>query len=159
MLTKQDYIESLQHEYRVIRHLFEQIPVNAMDYRPSDKQRSMHELLAYIGSITGSMMYALSHNGEWSNMKERMDSITPENFVEKISEDEKYVIETFNFFTDEDFAKELDVFRMGVNAPIRKYLNDMTKILVGYKMQLFLYIKASGNYSIGTSNLWGGFSM
>ncbi len=160
MLTKQDYIESLQHEFRVIRHLFEQAPTGMWDYRPTEKQRSTRELLAYLATIGGNMMNALVDDGKWSDdYTAQIESITPENFIEKIIENEQWVIESFNKLTDEDLVKEIDLFGMKVMAPKRKYLGDLVKVLVAYKMQLFLYIKSSGNQNIGTSDLWGGFSM
>lgn len=160
MLTKQDYIESLQHEFRIIRHLFEKIPTGTWDYRPTEKQRSTRELLAYVASISGSMMQALLNDGKWGDdYDDRAKSVTPENFIEKITAEEKLVIDLFNTFTDEDLEKELDLFGMNMMWTKRKYLNDIIKLLVAYKMQLFLYIKSSGNQNIGTSDLWAGVSM
>lgn len=157
MLSRSEYIESMQNEFRIIRHLFEQIPENSFDFKFSDKQRSTRELLAYIATITGGMLTALSNNGQWAETK--INSVTPENFIEILNEDEQNSIEMVNAFSEDDLNKELDLFRMGQMRPIKSYMNDAIKILVAYKMQLFLQIKASGNQNIGTSNLWGGFSM
>lgn len=157
MLNRSEYIQSMQHEFKVIRHLFEQIPENSFDFKFSDKQRSTRELLAYIATITGSILSALSNDGQWGETK--MSSVTPENFIGMLNEDEKKSIELVNAFSEDDLNKELDLFRMGQMRPIKSYMNDAIKILVAYKMQLFLQIKASGNQNIGTSNLWGGFSM
>ena len=59
--------------------------------------------------------------------------------------------------TDADFAASIDLFGRGQPQPRKAWLFELIlKNLVGYKMQLFLYIKASGNQDIGTADVWRG---
>ncbi len=71
----------------------------------------------------------------------------------------QYLSIIFVAFTDEELAVVINLYGMG-DKPKATYLVEcLLKWAAAYKMQLFLYIKSSGNSSIGTSNLWGGMDM
>ena len=58
---------------------------------------------------------------------------------------------------DRQMDEPIDLFGRGGAMPRKAWLLEtFLKNLVGYKMQLFLYIKASGNSGIGTPELWRG---
>ena len=102
MITKEKYLKAVHNEYRIIRHLFEKIPQDGHKYRPSDKQRSTLELLSYLTVIGSSMMHSLLNDGKWpEDYTERMQSVTMENFLEKIDEEERRVADNFSKFTPE----------------------------------------------------------
>ena len=61
--------------------------------------------------------------------------------------------------TDEELAKVINLYGMGDKTKGVYLVENLLKWLAAYKMQLFLYVKANGNASIGTSNLWGGVDM
>jgi hypothetical protein len=86
--------------------------------------------------------------------KDTSDPVTFENFIAKMDEQAALVAEKVSALTDEDFKKESTLF--GNTAPLSMHLLNVMKMTTAYKMQLFLYIKASGNSTIGTSNVWGG---
>ena len=48
VLTKEELIQSLQNEIRILLHLAGKIDPSKLDYRPSAKQRSTLELLQYL---------------------------------------------------------------------------------------------------------------
>jgi hypothetical protein len=48
MLTKQEFLGRLQHEVRILLHLFSRVDSAALEYRPTPKQRSLQELLQYL---------------------------------------------------------------------------------------------------------------
>ena len=45
VLSKSEFISSLQDEVRILLHLASKIDRSTLDYRPTPKQRSMLELL------------------------------------------------------------------------------------------------------------------
>ena len=47
MLSRHDILDSLLREIQITRHLFGKVPEGAMDFRPSEGQRSTLELLRY----------------------------------------------------------------------------------------------------------------
>jgi hypothetical protein len=72
----------------------------------------------------------------------------------KMDEQTKFAKKAIIALTDEDLKKESTIFGSTLSLPM--FLLQTLKSATAYKMQLFLYIKASGNSDIGTSNLWGG---
>ena len=88
-----------------------------------------------------------------------MVDTTIENFPSKMDEQLvlwKQMMETFD---DAELEKIINIYMMGDMTKGRYLVENLLKWLAAYKMQLFLYIKASGNTSLGTSNLWGGMDM
>lgn len=159
MITKEKYLAAVHNEFRIIKHLITKIPAAGHDYRPSEKQRSTLELLAYLSAIGSSMMTSLL-TGTWpEDYQARIESVTIENVSEKIDEEEAKIAELFPRFTDAMMDESVDLFGMGFPETKSEYLLDLLQILSAYKMQLFLYAKASGNHDIGTSNAWGGRDM
>jgi hypothetical protein len=67
--------------------------------------------------------------------------------------------EAFAAIPESAFAEEVDLWgtsRMQTRSDA--FVQLLLKGFAAYKMQLFLYIKASGNAKIGTSDLWQGVS-
>ena len=48
VLTKEELIDKLQHEVRILLHLISKVDPAKLDYRPTPKQRSLLELLQYF---------------------------------------------------------------------------------------------------------------
>ncbi len=161
MYTKQNLSESLQFEFRVLRHLFTKIPEGAMGYKPTDAQRTTLELLQYL-SIVAPAAVEVVYTGDTKKFMPYVEiakTVTAENFLETLDKHEKLTIELLEKFTDENLAETINIFNMGEKTKGVYLVETILKWIVAYKMQLFLYAKAAGNSSIGTSNLWGGFDM
>lgn len=158
MLSKQQYVDSLVHELNVIKHLATKVTPEMLDYRPSEKQRSMMELMQYLGHFisTGFKVYMAGDSNVFFEHAKASESVTRENFIDMIDGQIGFVKEIIPTFSDEDLAKESTVF--GFTAPLAVNLLGVLKWAAAYKMQFFLYIKANG-VNIGTANVWGGFDM
>ena len=159
MITKEQYIQSLVREIDIIKHLAEKINSGKLDYRPTEKQRSTLELLQYMGQsiITSITANIAGDQNKYTELSKAKDYVTFDNFISKMDEQASFVRETISSLSEDDFKKEYTIF--GFKAPLSVHLLQVLKSVTAYKMQLFLYIKASGNSSIGTSNLWGGVDM
>ena len=161
MYTKEDLKLSLAHEFNVVRHLFTKIPEGKFDYKPTEKQRTTLELLQYLSIAVPAAVAVVSAGDSkaFHPYVERSKTVTSENFIEIFSQGEKEAIDVIDAFTPEQLLEKINIFMMGDMTKGVYLVETSLKWIVAYKMQLFLYIKASGNTSIGTSNLWGGMDM
>lgn len=159
MITKEQYLKSLVHEINVIQHLADKVEVSMLDYRPTEGQRSMLELLQYLGSMfhTSVSAYIAGDQALYMELSKNKDSVTFENFISKMEEQKKFVEEKVSALTEEDMTRESTIW--GTTAPLAMQLLGVLKNAVAYKMQLFLYIKSCGKRDINTSNLWAGRDM
>ncbi len=159
MITKEQYLQSLLKEIDIIKHLAEKIDRAKLEYRPTEKQRSTLELLQYIGQMVTTAVngYIAGDQQVYIDGMKAKDSVTFENFISKMDEQAEFAKEKMGALTEEDMMKESTIF--GNSRSLAMHLLQVLKSVTAYKMQLFLYIKASGNSSIGTSNLWGGHDM
>ncbi len=161
MYTKQNLIDSIKNEHRIIVHLFEKIPAGTFDYKLTEKQRTTLELLQYLSMVTPATIEAVA-KGDTSHFMPFVEigkTVTPENFLEVFNKHLAEAVATLESMTEEDLGTVINLFRMGDMTKGVYLVETILKWLPAYKMQLFLYIKASGNTAIGTSNVWGGFDM
>lgn len=152
-------MKSLSTEMTIIRHLYTKITPEMMEYRPHEKQRSMLELMNYLGHIfdnAASMIIAGSSDG-YKELFENAPKVTFENFDSIMDAQDKLVTAKIEAMTDGDLSSEVEIFYRKDSRAM--HLLNILKWATAYKMQLFLYIKANGNHDISTSNLWGGMDM
>jgi len=156
MITKEQYIQSLVREMEIIKHLYTKIDAGKLDYKPTEKQRTTLELLQYLGQFahTGISAYIAGSQEKFMELAANKDLVTYENFPSKIDEQIKFIEEAVGALSEEDMKRESTIW--GNTSTLAMQLLGALKNAVAYKMQLFLYIKACGNSSIGTSNLWAG---
>jgi hypothetical protein len=156
MITKEQYLKSVLKEIDIIKHLSEKVTKEMLDYRPTAKQRSTLELLQYLGHVTHTSVsaYIAGDQNVYLELMKNAEAVTFENFASKMDDQAKFVEEKVSTLTEEDMKRESTIW--GTTAPLSMQLLGVLKNLVAYKMQLFLYIKANGVESIGTSNLWAG---
>lgn len=154
MYTKESFIKSLSNEVRIIKHLATKIPEGALDYRPTPGQRSTLELLKYLSTAGSGMMKAVLHNDTkvLADFEEFRNSVTLENFNEKMDVQEKEMKEMFAQFKEEDYVKEVDFYG---KALVSEHMINILRTFSAYRMQLFLYIKSNG-VQLGTMNVWAG---
>jgi hypothetical protein len=158
MITKEQLAASMVHECNVSIHLFSKLPLAAFGYRPSVGQRTTEELLRYLAmcGIAGTRSMAEGNWKIFSEYTERVKPMTSEEFPAAMARQRDELTAFFVQADDELLAKEAGVpggGKMPLDAAI---MNGPLKWLTGYRMQLFLYAKATGA-EIGTSNAWGGF--
>ncbi len=161
MYTKQNFIDSVVNDARIIKHLAEKFSVENADFRPTPSQRSVEELLQYL-SYVGSTTAGVILDGDMSvygPASETAKSVIIENFATAMdTEVEKFkaVMEKFN---DENLQGEVNMYGQGQKTRAVYLIDTILKWYAAYKLQLFMYLKMLGNDKIGTSNLWGGMDM
>jgi hypothetical protein len=120
----------------------------------------MLELLKYLSALTPAtieMVYTAEPKAFMDIQKIATESVTAENFIEKLDEGVTSAMVTLDKFTDEDLSTVVNIFGMGDKTKGVYLVDTLVKWIAAYKLQLFLYIKSSGNTDIGTTNAWGGF--
>ncbi len=161
MYTKQHLIDSITNEFRIIKHLAEKIPTDTEGYKPTEGQLTTLELLQYLSCVFVNGTHVI-YEGTTDAYKTAPLSGTDtkmQNFAQKMDEELVTWKEMMNKFDDAELAKVINIYGMGEMTKGQYLVENLLKWVAAYKTQLFLYIKSSGNTSLGTSNLWGGMDM
>jgi len=158
MYNKQNLIDTVTSEFKILKHLAGKIPAGTLGYKPTETQRSTLELLQYLsGAISASVKVTLTNDSTlFKSLMEHTKETTLENFSSKMDEQEKEFKMTMEKFTNEELAKVINMYGRGEKTKGVHLVESLLRTIAAYKMQLFLYIKSSGNTSINSSNLWGG---
>ncbi len=160
MITKQEFVDNILFELDILKHLATKIDPAKLSYKPTEVQRTTLELMQYLSHWPSTAVLVAREGGfdpytEPSNKSLEVDS--PEKFIEALDREKKLVVDYMATITDQMMEEGIDLFKNGFPQKRSLILTNMLlKMLPAYKMQLFLYIKASGNLNIGTSNLWMG---
>jgi hypothetical protein len=159
VLTKSELIAALQDEVRVLLHLAGKADRSKLDYRPTPKQRSTAELLKYL-SMMGPTLLKDAKAGAWDEAgwaaaeKAAQAQSLDQALATIASHADRYAALLADV-SDADLRAEVDIF--GEKTSRGAFL--VKWVLSGcaaYRMQLFLYLKASGREELNTMNLWSG---
>ncbi len=159
MITKQQFIDSCLKEVRIYKHLYGKIVPGTMDFRPTEKQRTLKELLQFLMHAFAFEVKGIEVGtiGDFAAGAKEAALVSPELFLEKMDELGEVIKSTVEKLNDEQLNEEIDLFGHGMKQTRATWLLELIlKNMVGYKMQLFLYIKQTGNDSIGTADVWRG---
>jgi len=160
VLTKSELITLLQKEVRLLLHLTTKIDAAALDYRPAPKQRSTLELLRYLTTMGPALIrYAKGEPTDAATIAEETQAANLRNFDETVAalaaQSDLYA-DLLGAMSDDDLRGEI----MWVDgSPISRGLflvNYLFGQCTAYRLQLFLYLKASGREELNTMNLWLG---
>ncbi|HVZ38590.1 MAG TPA: hypothetical protein VHI13_04890 [Candidatus Kapabacteria bacterium] len=159
MITKNDLLESMIHEANVCKHLHGKIPPDGFDFRPTPGQRSTLELLRYL-SLVGIAATRSIIEGSWDvwgAYAEAARQMAPEDFPGAMDRQMEELRALFARFSDEEFATRRVQLPWRDDVTLEHAVFDTVyKWFVGYKMQLFLYLKLMGRAELGTLNCWRG---
>lgn len=163
VLTKDELIAALQDEVRLWLHLISKVDPAKLDYRPTPKQRSTLELLQYmtvmapihLPAVLASAFDMDAWRKAWNTGEAAAKVMSLEQVREAITKQSTLIAELLGNCSDADLRAEIEMFgskgsrgAMIVNLVLCHY--------VAYRMQLFLYLKASGREELNTMNLWAG---
>ncbi len=159
MITKDQFLQSLQHDFAIVKHLYTKVPATAWDYRPTEKQRSARELIQYLATspLTAVKVIKAGDASLFAEGPEKAAEVTVENFLEMIDKEVAEITSAISSMTDEDLETSFDLWGNKMSKGMWLF-NMVSKNIVAYKMQLFLYAKAAGNSEIGTMDVWQGKS-
>lgn len=158
-LTKEELIGSLQNEIRILVHLCGKVTPEALDYRPTPKQRSTIELLRYL-TVMGPILVPASQTGvfdgaAWEAKMNEANAMDFEAIVKSLESQSAFYAESIGAMADADFAKQVELFgRAGSTGSL--LVNMVLSGHAAYRTQLFLYLKSAGRDELNTMNLWAG---
>lgn len=159
MYTKADLLKTIKLETRIIKHLATQVPEGQLEYRPTAKQRSTLELLQYL-TYTGAASCDFALTASWDGYErysEAAKQVTPATFAKAMDKQAATIAKLLAKSTDATLRKKIIKTWSGTKVTLGEGLVEMVlKPLVAYRMQLFLYAKASGAAHLSTSDAWTG---
>ncbi len=158
-MFKQHLLQNLEREIFLLKQLAPYIEPRDLDFRPAEKMRSTMELMQYLSGIGATMLRWFLINDltpeEWTKIRAYRQTLTLENFKDRLDEQMEQIIKYMNMIKEEDLntmevtlpSKEKMVLGSAIiNAPI--------KWLAAYRMQLFVYLKMNGRDNISTPVAW-----
>jgi hypothetical protein len=159
VLDKQELIESLQNEIKILLHLGGKITPAMLDYRPTPKQRSTIELLRYL-TVMGPVLVPSVKAGAflmeaWESNVAKSATLDLAGALAEIEKQSAFYAEAINGFSEEELRTRLEFF--GESGSRGFFL--VKWVLSGhaaYRTQLFCYLKACGLDTLGTPDLWRG---
>jgi hypothetical protein len=160
-MYKQHLLNSIDKEIKICRRLYTKVPPDKMDFRPKEGQRSIVELLRYLG-IIGSAMPAFwlkkddtDFNTFFTTTDKAAKAMPHERFLTVMDEQMATIRDLFNEISEDDLMnKEVD-YPWGGKAPMGEaIINTSIKFLTGYKLQLFSLIKLCDDQKLGTADAW-----
>jgi hypothetical protein len=159
MISKDHLAAALVRECDIAKHLHTKLDAEAFDYRPSEGQRSTLELMRYLAACGIGGIRSLAA-GDWKAFgayTERVETMTPEEFPAAMDRQKAEIEAFFAGITEEELETRMARLPVGDPMPLdAAIMNGPLKWLTAYKMQLFLYAKATGAAAIGTANAWAG---
>ena len=162
MITKAQLAGALTRECDIAVHLYSKLTPEAWSYRPSEGQRATLDLLRYLAACGIGGLESLAGNDfrAFGKYVERVKDMTADEFPDQMALQKAEIEEFFAATTEQTLTTQEAKMPGGGPLPLAAaIINGPLKWLTAYKMQLFLYAKASGAQGIGTSNAWGGFDM
>lgn len=159
MIGKEQLLASMRHETGVIKHLASKVRPEALDWRPTPKQRSTRELLAYMTQMALSpTLYCLKGNWEHApGLAKEAERSTPEGFAGAMDRQLARIEEALADLDEEAAADRAAALPWGTPTTQAAALMDTAlKAFVAYRMQLFLYAKQSGSAELGSFDCWAG---
>jgi hypothetical protein len=163
VLTTEELLASLQHEVRVLLHLASKVDPAHLDYRPTPGQRSTLELLQYltiVGPIHARAVMARTFDmdawrREWRTGEAAAKTMNLDEVKDAIGRQPALYTELVGSRSDADLREGMEMF--GSTASRGSWLVRLVLChYAAYRMQLFLYLKASGREELNTMNLWVG---
>jgi len=156
MFSIEGFIAEWAKESRICINLAAKVPAGGLDYRPTATQRTTLELMRYLsyGPYNGVHRTLL---GDWSIGRPTADvtaGMPGSDFVDRMEWQAAAVARELRAAVPEDLAEKEMTFPWGETLKRGQALFTPYRWLVGYRMQLFLYLKAAGNTQLNTADCW-----
>jgi len=159
VLTKQELIDCLRKEVRILVHLCGKIQPEMLDYRPTPKQRSTIELLRYMSFMGPELVKSVQAGAflveEWTAAEARSADLDLAAATAAIEAQAAFYADAVNGFSDEELQTEINLF----GHPEKRGPALVDIVVCGhaaYRTQLFCYLKSCGRDELNTMNLWAG---
>lgn len=159
MFTKEQFLKSVEQEVHICKHLFGKNAEKYLDYKPTENQRTVLELLQYLTACAKVPTKALVNN-DWSIIQDEMAAskqMSADQFCETMDKQVEEVKAMVADISEDDLLNRDAELPMGGSMKLGEALVNFTlKFLTAYRMQLFLYLKQNGETELKSANLWMG---
>jgi hypothetical protein len=159
VLSKDDLIECLDHELRILLHLCTKVEPAMLDYRPTPKQRTTLELLRYL-TFMGPVIVPSIRAGhflmdDWTKAEAHANTLDFAGVQLSLAGQAAFYRNAISAMSDDELREQVSLF----GPPAHRGVWLANYVLAGhaaYRTQLFCYLKDCGRDELGTTNLWGG---
>lgn len=156
-MYKQHLLNNIEKEINICRRLYTMILPDQMDFRPKEGIRSILELLQYLGFIGSCMLHYwlkkedTDFNTFFGTKCIAAKEMPPELFLTAMDGQIATIKNLFNQISEEDLLHREITYPWGGRAPLGEgIIATSIKWLAAYKLQLFLFIKLSGDQKLTT---------
>lgn len=160
VLSKAELIASLQTEVRLVVHLVSKAAPAHLDYRPGPSQRSTLDLIRYISMMGPTILrWSLANTSDfeiWTKAEAASKERTFAQAKDAIAAQHAEYADLLAEATDADFRAEITDFDGNKTSRGAFLTNLVLGGCAAYRMQLFLYLKATSAPAINSANLWSG---
>ena len=162
MITKSGFLEMCRREAGICRHLHGKIDESKLEWKPGENMRTTLELLRYL-TYTGIAPAQATVENDWETAKgwaDKAKDMTAAEFPARMDDQVRHLEKLLEPIPDDDLMNREVALPWGENTTLGGALVATTlRFLAAYRMQLFLYVKASGVSDIGPANCWAGIDM
>lgn len=159
MISKEQLAASMMFECDVAKHLHTKLSDASYDYKPTTGQRSTIELLRYL-SICGIAGIQSLYTSDWKTFgkyAQRSSGLKPEDFPAAMDLQRREIKDFFDSITERELETRDAKLPVGGTQLLGQAILDLPfKWIAAYKLQLFLYLKATGAADLNTANAWMG---
>ena len=159
MLTIEQFLHSCAHETKIIKNLANHVPESALDYRPSEGQRSMLEFMQYL-TVTALVPMAWIEDGNWDRAPEiskDIGSVNLDNFGAAMDRQLEQIRAMAAKLEGRDLTSEMTQMPWQEPCTVGQFLVDaVIKSYSCYRMQFFLYAKGAGASHLNSMQCWLG---
>lgn len=159
VLAKDELVGLLTHEVNVLRHLITKIDAGAVNYRPTEGQRTSIELVRYLVLQGPALVDWIKAGGtdfaQWTAMQNELGAMDLAGLDAQLATHPAMYAEKIGAMSDEDMRGVIQLF----GPPATRGAHFVSLILANYaayRTQLFCYLKLCGQTELTTSNLWRG---
>ena len=158
-MYKKQLLDNIHREILLLKQLTQHIEPEYLDYKPTEKSRTTHELMQYLATIGTVIIRRFTKNDITPEIREKIRehaaTLTIASFNERLDAQWEEIKTLMHDVSDEDLLhKEIEMpwkEKMMLGTGI---MNTAVKWLATYRMQLFLYLKMSGKHEIVTKDAW-----
>jgi hypothetical protein len=156
MFTIESFIGTWRKESQICINLFHKMPPGGLDYRPSAGQRNTIELLRYLsfGPYNGLVKCIA---GDWAKGRPTAEvtaGMPPSDFPERMAWQAEAAAAALRGAPMSVLTDGVMTFPWGETLKRGEGLAYPMRWLIGYRMQLFLYLKAAGASQLNTTDCW-----
>jgi len=162
VVTKKELLDGMVFELQICKRLYRKIPKSKMNYRPAKDMRSTIELLRYLSFCAPEFVRMLqldsfkTNNWEaYSAAEAQAKTLKPGQFPAAIDRSIGELRRLMAKISDRDLATKKITMPWKKTLPMGEAMAITgARFISGYRMQLYLYTKASGGKKLGMTDCW-----